>query len=138
MRFLGWAGVENPWVVEEDGSSSACEDESERSGSEFEDSLSADLQARYMAGDPQTRREANAEKDGGTKELRNIDGFKVMIRTAKDGTTKTILSALPHTKLENGVEIVTKTCVRGDNVTTVTTTTLIPLAGTISKKASGD
>jgi hypothetical protein len=59
-------------------------------------------------------------------------------KISKDGTTTTTLEASANARLENGVEIVTKTVVGGDAVTTVTTTALIPLAVSSLKRTTGD
>jgi hypothetical protein len=134
VRFLGWAGVENPWETE--ASSTVCSEGSDCSDSDgsFGQTKSFDVPAEdstMVAGE-------GTEGVERKWEVGNYEGIKVVITTSKDGKTTTTLKAGPHAKLEKDVEIVTKTVVRGNEVTTITTTTLIPLAGMNSKSVAGD
>jgi hypothetical protein len=78
------------------------------------------------------------EGSDGTKRGQDGNGIKVAITTSKGRTTTTTLEASANARLEKRVEIVTKTYVRGDAVTTVTTTALIPLAVSSLKRTTGD
>jgi hypothetical protein len=130
VRFLGWAGVENPWETEASSTvCSECSDCSDSDGS-FGQTKPSDVPAE----DPTMVAEEGTEGAERKWEVRNCEGIKVVITTLKDGTTITTLETGPHTELENGVEIVTKTVVCGTEVTTITTTTLLPLAAMNSKK----
>lgn len=53
-----------------------------------------------------------------------------MITTSRHGKTTTVIEAGPNANVGSGVEIVTKTVVCGDEVTTITTTSLLPSAKT--------
>jgi hypothetical protein len=134
VRFLGWAGVESPWETE--GSSTVCSECSDCSDSDgsFGQTKPSDVPAE----DPTMVAGEGTEGVEKKCEVGNCDGIKVVIITSKDGTTTTTLEAGPHTKRESGVEIVSKTVVRGAEVTTITTTTLLPLAVTNSKTVAGD
>jgi hypothetical protein len=134
VRFLGWAGVENPWETEASSTvCSECSDCSDSDGS-FGQTKPSDVPAE----DPTMVSEEGTEGAERKWEVRNCEGIKVVITTLKDGTTITTLETGPHTELENGVEIVTKTVVCGTEVTTITTTTLLPLAAMNSKNVTGD
>ncbi len=124
VRFVGWAGVENPWEME--GSSTACSEEGDCS----DEYAAPGLMKRHgnSSENQLTRNEEVTGDDVGKGELGGRDGIKVVITTSKDGMTTTVLEAGPNAKLGDGVEIVTKTVVRGEEVTTVTTTMLIPLS----------
>ncbi|KAE9368701.1 hypothetical protein N431DRAFT_428462 [Stipitochalara longipes BDJ] len=123
VRFVGWAGIENPWETE--GSSTAC---SEGSDCSDDNESSGSTKRSSIPSESQQTRIGEATGNGDRKrELGGYDGMKVVITTSKNGMTTTVLEPGPNTDLGNGIEIVTKTVVRGDEVTTVTTTTLIPL-----------
>jgi hypothetical protein len=120
VRLLGWAGLENPWETET--SSTVCS-----GGSDCSDADECVGRSKQPDGENENQ---TVGKGGGIEEggIGEIEGIKVVITTSKDGTTTTILSAEPHKTPRNGVEIVTKTVIRGNEVMTLTTTTLIPLA----------
>lgn len=130
VRFLGWSGVEHRWETE--GSSTVCSEGSDCSGAD--DSL----RQAILSGVTGKNQAVAGEGSDGTKRGQDGNGIKVVITTSKDGTTTTTLEASANARLENGVEIVTKTVVGGDAVTTVTTTALIPLAVSALKRTTGD
>jgi hypothetical protein len=121
VKFLGWSGVDNPWETE--ASSTICSEGSDCS--DTDEPLRQAILSRVASKNHITDSE---EGSAGIKRGELGNGIKVTISTSKDGTTTTTLQVSANARLENGVEIVTKTVVRGDEVTTVTTTTLIPLA----------
>jgi hypothetical protein len=82
--------------------------------------------------------EEEKKKVGKRKGNSDEEDGKSKNKISKDGTTTTTLEASANARLENGVEIVTKTVVGGDAVTTVTTTALIPLAVSSLKRTTGD
>ncbi len=109
---------------EGEGSSTMYEEGSEYSDS---DSLGCVRPANVRGEHEEMDRGEGKEGCDRKVERGMTEGIKVVITTSKDGTTTTVLETGPNADLGNGVEIVTKTIVLGDEVTTVTTTTLIPL-----------
>jgi hypothetical protein len=123
MRILGWATEEEVSSC----SSTACSDNSESEHiSDAEDNdptRPLDLSSQ--------RQEAEAEdKENGTREFLAVEGISIVVTTSRNGKTTTVIEAAQNANVGHGVEIVTKTVICGDEVTTVTTTSLLPLAKT--------
>jgi hypothetical protein len=142
MRFLGWSN-EN-FRGREQGtscSSTACSDYSETSDDDedFGSTTNPDVSSRDDDELRSNKRDGKFESQSSPTEDMNagsdvkmerckIEGISIVITTSRCGKTTTVLQAGPNANVKNGVKIVTKTVVSGDEVTTITTTSFIPLA----------
>jgi len=143
IRFLGWSG-EALWDGEADSETACSEDGSLASDSEADHDLQPHNHSTSSTRNRQVLNpklgggsESNVgssteiQKDTGVEIINgNIEGISITITTSKEGKTTTLLEVGKDVRLVNGVEIVTKTIVKGNEVTIVTTTTLIPLPET--------